>query len=1244
MANKRDTILIVDDQELNRTIIRSAFEMDYNVLEAENGEQGLLLANQYHKALAAMLLDVVMPKKDGYQVLRELGSSGLLNEFPVVIITAEDSTENKVRAFDLGASDIIAKPFEIYIIKRRVQNIIDLNLQKQNQAEIIQEQAEKLRESNASMIDALSSIIEYRSLETGQHVKRIRLFTKTLLEDIAKSYPEYLLDQRKIDIIVSASSMHDIGKIAIPDSILNKPGRLTPEEFEIMKTHTIKGGEMIASLDKIGDKEYLQFAYNICRYHHERWDGRGYPEGLKGDSIPICAQVVAIADCYDALTNDRVYKKALPAEEAINMILNGECGTFNPLLLESFKNVENTFEEFTREYSDSAKAGIQKDFAVSQDKPVHIQDQADTLKMGQLKYFALLTYMKSTVMEVNFITGLYHIVYLASDDFESLKNGATIEKSLKSFAAEAVHPDDQSEIVALAGPYANKLFEEGLKSRSKVFRLYSKAKKEYVNCQVTLMRIDANSPLQRQCLIIWRPFEDRVDVPSKTVFDDTAITDVVDATQVFHNDKYLTIDEPSKSLLKFTGYREEEISGLFHNRFISMVYEADRDSLIKDIERQISGSYHIENEFRIMKRDGSIVWVLNKSKTFIGDNGDEYLHCVIFDVTQSKKAQEELRLLMERYKIVMEQTNDVVFEWDAQKDLMTYSGNCEEKLGFNPISERFSQQIAKASHIHPEDMPLLAAATKSVKDGKPYREFEIRLADKGGRYRWFKGRVAIQLDPNGRLSRAVGTLSDIDSEKRQQDLIQSKAERDSLTMLLNKMTSAEKVRMYLESRKKDEKSALLIVDIDDFKGINDCYGHMFGDIVLQEISTELQKVFSSDDILARIGGDEFLIMIKNVQSTEMIEKFAHDFEENVQHILVQSMKDFKLSCSIGIAICPNDGENYQTLFRHADMALYAAKAKGKRRYVLFDPYSTESNFLLGQAKMLTRTTIDSENEERSGLDPLVQEVFQTLYNADNIDSAINTVLKLIGLKFGISRVYIFEDSEDEISSSNTYEWSGEGVSPQKNKLQNIPVTTDGISFYSLFNEEGLFYCTDVSSLSASWIKNLLISQSIRSCLISTINNQGKPKGFIGFDDCKAKRVWTKEQISTLLFISKLISSFLFKDRDVTSLTQQAANLNDLINNEDVLVAVVDEPTKKILFYNKALKEAYPDLRIGTDCFDGFFGSSSSCPSCILDKSSKEQLRINPHNGKQYLFKAVNSTWNSRPAKVILGFPVETNKA
>ena len=246
---------------MNRVILRNVFENEYNILEAENGEQAMVLARQYHENIVAVLLDLVMPVMDGYQVMEEMDAANLFAEFPVIVITAEDSAENEVKAFDLGASDIIMKPFEPHVVHRRVQNVVELSLRRLNQQELIEEQAAKIRESSAVMIDALSSIIEYRSMETGQHIHRIRLFSEVLLRDIAKCYPEFGLDEHRIEVIASASSMHDIGKIAIPDNILNKPGRLTPEEFNLMKQHTTKGCEMLASLDRMGDQEYLQYAY-----------------------------------------------------------------------------------------------------------------------------------------------------------------------------------------------------------------------------------------------------------------------------------------------------------------------------------------------------------------------------------------------------------------------------------------------------------------------------------------------------------------------------------------------------------------------------------------------------------------------------------------------------------------------------------------------------------------------------------------------------------------------------------------------------------------------------------------------------------------------------------------------------------------------------------------------------------------------------------------------------------------------
>lgn len=350
--NGKETILIADDGEINRAILRNLFEDDYNLLEAENGEQALILLRQYRERIAAVLLDLVMPEKDGYEVLREMGEDKRLYHAPVIVITADDSLGSRARVFRLGASDVITKPFDPDEVKNRVKNITELGRYRRQLETMVAEQSARAREANAAIIDMLSSVIEYRSLESGQHIRRIRMFTRILLEDVAENYQVYNLDARKIQLITDASSLHDIGKIAIPDSILNKPGRLTSDEFEIMKAHTLKGCELLSDLDRLRDQEYFEYAYQICRYHHERWDGRGYPDGLKGDSIPICAQVVAIADCYDALTTDRIYKKAIAPSQAFSMILNGECGKFSPRLLECFKNVRDRFARLSAEYAD----------------------------------------------------------------------------------------------------------------------------------------------------------------------------------------------------------------------------------------------------------------------------------------------------------------------------------------------------------------------------------------------------------------------------------------------------------------------------------------------------------------------------------------------------------------------------------------------------------------------------------------------------------------------------------------------------------------------------------------------------------------------------------------------------------------------------------------------------------------------------------------------------------------------------
>lgn len=957
MNDRRNTILIVDDMGVSRAILSGAFEKSYNLLEAENGEQAMLLVQQYHMRLAAVLLNVNLPVKDGYQVLTEINTHGWLAEFPVIVIMAENSAESEIRAFDLGASDIIVKPFELHIVRRRVQNVIELNKHKLYQDELIEEQAQKLRESNAVMIDALSSIIEYRSVETGRHIQRIGVFTRVLLEDVEQCYPEYLLDDRKIAIIASASALHDIGKIAIPDAILNKPGRLTPGEYKVMKTHSVKGCKMLARLDRMGNEEYLQYAYSICRYHHERWDGRGYPDGLKGDNIPICAQVVGIADCYDALTNDRVYKKALSTEQAINMILNGECGAFSPRLLENLKNVQDILLLLSAEYADGVQTPPQEYRPVYANLPdISKSDPLDTLQMGQMKYFTLLKYIDLTVMEVDLATGLYHVVYLSSEDFAPLKTGSTFKESLLNFASAAVHPDDRESVMNLTGAYIGRLFAEGLIKRSRRYRVFNKSAGGYCWCEATIMRVDTESPLQRKALIAWKEENvcEAVCPTPQQKLDESLLQNVIKGVQIFRNDKWYTMIEPCEGIQELVGYSAEEIRNKFNDHYTELIYPADRDDVTRQVREQSREGNTIEVEYRLVTKQGEAVWVLDKSHIYKGADGEEYFRAILIDVTQTRRIQDELHFLTERYQIIMEQTNDIICEWDAKKDQLTFSANWVKRFGYEPIRELASCRIPNASHIYPEDLPPFNRLVSDIRSGVPYVESDVRFADKDGRYCWCKLRVAAQFDGMGNLFKAVGIITDIDAEKRASQKLQSKGERDSLTMLFNRRAATKRIEELLRQFESGEEAALLIVDVDDFKCINDAYGHMFGDVLLQEIAAELQKIFRSGDIVARFGGDEFLIFMRGVRDRDIISARAEKLNETFRTVLSQNMDGQGISCCVGVAFYPQDGESFGELCRHSDVALYNAKAKGKKNYELYRE-SMDHPFGTPQARAATTT-------------------------------------------------------------------------------------------------------------------------------------------------------------------------------------------------------------------------------------------------------------------------------------------------
>lgn len=334
-------ILIVDDSEMNRAILSEILSEEYEIIEADCGEACIDELRKYERGISLVLLDIVMPGMDGFGVLNYMNRHHYLEDIPVIMISSEDSTEIVRRAYEMGVSDYINRPFDAGVVHRRVYNTIKLYAKQRRLITLITNQVYEKEKNNRMMVGILSQIVEFRNGESGSHTLNINVLTGMLLESLVQQTDKYDITWSQRLLISTASALHDIGKIGIDDKILNKPGRLTDEEFRLMQEHTLIGASIIENMDGYQDEELMNVAYQICRWHHERYDGKGYPDGLKGDDIPISAQVVSLADVYDALVSERVYKKAYSHEEAIQMILNGECGAFNPLLLDCLLDIQD---------------------------------------------------------------------------------------------------------------------------------------------------------------------------------------------------------------------------------------------------------------------------------------------------------------------------------------------------------------------------------------------------------------------------------------------------------------------------------------------------------------------------------------------------------------------------------------------------------------------------------------------------------------------------------------------------------------------------------------------------------------------------------------------------------------------------------------------------------------------------------------------------------------------------------------
>lgn len=450
--DSKQKILIVDDSEMNRAILSEILNDEYDIVEAGNGAEAVAFLQKNANEISVVLLDIVMPVMDGYEVLEMMNSRRWIDDIPVIMISAESSSDSIDRAYELGVTDFIARPFDALIVRRRVINTILLYAKQKKLSEMVSDQIYENEKISNMMITVLSHIVEFRNGESGLHVLHVQTITDILLRRLVQITDKYKLSASDMSLITTASALHDIGKISIPDEILNKPGRLTDEEFAIMKTHSSIGSEMLDEMAFYKGEPLIRIAYEICRWHHERYDGRGYPDGLKGDEIPISAQIVAVADVYDALTSERVYKKAFSHDKAISMIVNGECGTFNPLLLECL-------QELGTQLQDELKQN-----AMSYHVDEGIQDVAEVIHQH-----SELSASEKTLQLLEYERSKYDFFSNKSQEiqFEYASNPAMLK--LSAWSAEQLHLDeiildplDDSHIIDIFGEKGLKTFEEGL--------------------------------------------------------------------------------------------------------------------------------------------------------------------------------------------------------------------------------------------------------------------------------------------------------------------------------------------------------------------------------------------------------------------------------------------------------------------------------------------------------------------------------------------------------------------------------------------------------------------------------------------------------------------------------------------------------------------------------------------------------------------------------------------------------------
>lgn len=796
-AEKNARILIVDDSEMNRDMLSDMLSDDYDIVEAADGEEALSILKERVYDIDLVLLDIIMPAVDGFGVLDVMKRYHWIDNTPVIMISSETSQSYIRKAFELGVTDYIIRPFDSFIIHKRVSNTLMLYRKQKKLLSALEEQVYENEKNNSMMINVLAHIVEFRNGESGMHVHHIKQLTSILLQNLIEKTDKYRLTENDILLISTASSLHDIGKISIDDKILNKPGRLTAEEFEVIKTHSIIGAEMLQDLHNTHNYPLFDKAYEICRWHHERYDGKGYPDGLSGEEIPISAQVTSLADVYDALTSNRCYKKAFSHEKAMEMILDGQCGAFNPVLLQCLKDCE---KQILAEFSDSI----------------------DTTQ------------------------------------------------------------DD---------------------------RLLIRATEELVENKISSDKIDFSARLPIAARERWNFFSDG---SGEIQFEYDAILDVLRLTK--YGAKVLGLQELT---MHPRGLKQGYLGAQNIQTILdAMQSEASLEKPVVKIKKHIS----LNGPRRWYEIRIRTLWSNEENPKYTGilgriiDINDSELAIVRPEYRISENDDAEIRQTISK----LTQVFDVVRLVDITDNEIIRSGckpGNEEMINAclgdkcyaiwgktqrckNCVSSKAFEKRGQVSKLEFADDSIFQIISKYVEiSGKPY-VLEM-----------------IYKDNDGVLLGAYGKTDFMDNIVNYNRQLY----HDALTGAYN--------RRYYEEQAKSMRyiDAVAMLDANNFKGINDHYGHAAGDCLLKAVCESIKECIRSSDILIRLGGDEFVLLMANIPEIVFYQKIS-EIKQKISEIKLPDYPDIKCAAAIGGVYGIQPIENALT---EADRLMYLDKNASK---------------------------------------------------------------------------------------------------------------------------------------------------------------------------------------------------------------------------------------------------------------------------------------------------------------------------